>query len=1224
MKKFLLFALFIFSVGNLSAQLNESFDGEVFPPEGWTTTCHPSTSAKYPQWSSTADINAYIPGFSHGGKAALATGGFGKGVVNDSWLITPQIAVEQGQYLHFMLGANWANNVPAANRAFDVVVSRSDTARVNFTDTLMSISPEGVLPWGAYVFDLYEYAGNDIYIGFHERGTGTTFLMTTNFTYIDNVVIDGNAGADLCVRAISGLVKGCDTEQLITATVVNTGIQVNEYRMNFQVGSSAIISEKVTAPLSYGEQTQYTFTRPATLEAGNNSVKVWIDEVENDLNTENDTIESSVEIKPGISYPYAMTSESANTDFASSTSGTRNAYWTYNNGWVFVPYQGRTSLLWSNCITLPQGSVRVEFEYQSGNSFTINALTGAFVSSEYVQVGTSGELQSSIDEWAKAHIICSIAEAGPTSLALSANANAQILIRNIQIKDPYEDIIVKKITSPLLTAKLAGETTEISALVENMGKTTQYNIPIHYQINNETIVSETIESLEVGQSVSYTFTHQETWNSPETKNLKIWSSLPNDGDLTNDTVSTAIHVYTARTFPYNMGFNDDSADTAYWASYNPDNDQVYWSTISRAATGLSKEGSGIGYIDSFSGVTHNDWYISPAITIPAGTVRISFYYATTYTTGTSSLKVYMGRTDDPESFQTEICSYPLEDALQYKQGYAKIDIPETGNYYFAFYNDGTGRNVLLDDIRIDTSEDMALLSVSADTESGFNLTESAVTIKFVNHGVSSRSDIPVHYIVNDDNLVSEVYPGPVAAGDTAEYTFSQKADISTIGSYIFKASIKDPADSDKFNDVLSSNELQHYENASMPYLEDFEDQETEKYWRLSSATTANLLIAHNQLGSNSAYSGSGLLACNNQSAADVDAWARSQCIDIQSGEYEFSMFYRTTLNMPSSPTSKISYVQRFKVYLTENPDDLTDALLLYDNDSVLVKVKQYAKLSVPVTIETSGKYYIMVNCYSPKGMGTLFMDRIQLAAPTTAKTTLPYTADFAENESEWYHYNPADNIEQWNVVSSDEETYMQTQYTWYSYSMEAKAIAGMLVAPPVELQAGDSIDVSIDYEIAIDKEASNHGQSIQVYMADKDVPDRYTTCVVTGDTIGSRTTATGGVRIPENGIYYFGVQAVCPQQTSVSTLKLYGFHIEKKEIGTGLSDTDTDKILSFDNRTLRILRKYDRLYLYAGNGTLVGCYSGESHIDLSTRETGIYIVKIIAENQVHTEKIRIK
>ena len=104
MKKFLLFALFIFSVGNLSAQLNESFDGEVFPPEGWTTTCHPSTSAKYPQWSSTADINAYIPGFSHGGKAALATGGFGKGVVNDSWLITPQIAVEQGQYLHIMLG----------------------------------------------------------------------------------------------------------------------------------------------------------------------------------------------------------------------------------------------------------------------------------------------------------------------------------------------------------------------------------------------------------------------------------------------------------------------------------------------------------------------------------------------------------------------------------------------------------------------------------------------------------------------------------------------------------------------------------------------------------------------------------------------------------------------------------------------------------------------------------------------------------------------------------------------------------------------------------------------------------------------------------------------------------------------------------------------------------------------------------------------------------------
>ena len=193
MKKILLFATFaLLNVGLGFAELHETFDGGVFPPEGWTTTCKPSTLNDHPQWSSTDDINQFIFGYSTGGYAAYSkAGGFGEGLETDSWLVTPRVTVESGQYLHFMLGANWATNVAENERAFEVLVSQSDTERANFTDTLMCISPQGVLPWGAYALDLSKYADKSVYIAFHERGHGG-YSFVFNSTYVDDVAIDRN------------------------------------------------------------------------------------------------------------------------------------------------------------------------------------------------------------------------------------------------------------------------------------------------------------------------------------------------------------------------------------------------------------------------------------------------------------------------------------------------------------------------------------------------------------------------------------------------------------------------------------------------------------------------------------------------------------------------------------------------------------------------------------------------------------------------------------------------------------------------------------------------------------------------------------------------------------------------------------------------------------------------------------------------------------------------
>lgn len=1231
MKKSLLFAVFaLLNAGLGFAELHETFDGGVFPPEGWTTTCKPSKTVEYPQWSSTSDINEFIPGYSTGGTAAVATGGgFGEGLETDSWLVTPQVTIASGEYLYFMLGANWATNEAADQRAFEVLVSQSDTVRSHFTDTLMCISPQEVLPWGAYVFDLSKYAGKSVYIAFHERGFSDIFSYVSNFTYIDDVTIGTHPGADVALYSLEAMGNACETEQEIQVKVVNTGLPVTTYQLNYRVGDGETVSEVISDPLLTGESRLYRFNQKAVLDAGaENTITAWVDGISSDLNLENDTLAVETEVRESIEFPYEMTLDNMTTDFSSSsTPSMRAAYWAYssdNEAWVWVPYNAKTALLRSNCISLPAGVVRVEFEYMSSLDFTMSVKTGYFVTNDYAEVGVSDNLPASETEFAKASVTCNIADAGLVSLALQCNSLAQVAVRNIKIMEPYEDIVAEQITSPKLSARLVDGAVKISAIFKNNGKSAQSHIPVYFQVNDGEIVSGEIDALALNESKEYTFPTTSDWSAPGEKVLKVWSALSADGDLSNDTLTTRVQVYTARPFPHNMGFNDDSSDVNYWASYNPDHDAVYWEPILHAASGLAKEGSGIGYIDSFSGIEHNDWYISPAISMPKGKARISFYYATVYSTGVSSLKVYMGRSDDPDSLTTLLCSYPLNKVGQYQCGYAHFDIPEAGNYYFAFYNEGTGRNIILDDVRIDAADDVAMTSIGVDCTSGFNLRDAAVTVKFVNTGVSPQENLTLSYEMNGNGSpVSEIYEGPLAPGDTATYTFTQKADVSAAGTYTFRGYVKSTVDTDSYNDTLPGTPLQHWANATIPYKENFEDATTDQYWSLKSNTSANLVITHSSFGSGSAYDGMGLLGCSGQILADVDAWARSQCIDIPAGEYEFSMFYRTMMNQPASPSTTLSFVQRFRVYLSTDPDDMTDAILLYDNDSVIVKEKHYAKLSVPVTVDKDGAYYIVINCYSPKGNGCLYLDDIELSPMGEAETTLPYHSDFVSNESEWYHYDPASNIEQWSAVAEGGETFMQTQY-FYDYGMESKGIAGLYVAPSVALSQGDSVRVTIDYEIMIDDPASDHGQNLTVYMADKDVPDAYTTQVVCGDVIGDRSQVSGVVAIPKDGIYYFGVKPYCPQETSATQMRLFAFDMERVNSVSGVELVENLSSFYFDGERLHILGDYIEVTLYDCRGAATGSYRDESVIDLGNLPSGVYIVRLLTGTQVVTGKIMIQ
>ena len=143
------------------------FNGVTFPETGAaksfqvfnsTTTVDPLTPSATSNW---AGYNGSIKGMVC--FAAVPAGG----VVNDDWLISPQITLAASDNsLSFWYKGCDANY---SNEMFTVSVSTTGTTPGDFT--IVSANPESVpgndITWREFTYDLDAYDGQDIYIGIH-------------------------------------------------------------------------------------------------------------------------------------------------------------------------------------------------------------------------------------------------------------------------------------------------------------------------------------------------------------------------------------------------------------------------------------------------------------------------------------------------------------------------------------------------------------------------------------------------------------------------------------------------------------------------------------------------------------------------------------------------------------------------------------------------------------------------------------------------------------------------------------------------------------------------------------------------------------------------------------------------------------------------------------------------------------------------------------------------
>ena len=172
---------------------------------------------------------------------------------------------------------------------------------------------------------------------------------------------------------------------------------------------------------------------------------------------------------------------------------------------------------------------------------------------------------------------------------------------------------------------------------------------------------------------------------------------------------------------------------------------------------------------------------------------------------------------------------PSYDALYIPGGTAEgDDVYFVGGHEYVFTITMVG-NADNCTVTSDSSVDLGVTAIKSPA-SGLDLTAAEpVTINVANAGTAAVTSFTVSYTINGGSPVSEVVDRTLAPGESFDYTFAAKADMSAPGNYAVKAAVKADGDVMGVNDKLVV-DVQHLQPWQPPYNCTFEEADDEDEW----------------------------------------------------------------------------------------------------------------------------------------------------------------------------------------------------------------------------------------------------------------------------------------------------------------------------------------------------------------------------------------------------------
>ncbi len=279
-------------------QLDEDFNGSSNLPAGWSLQSPDGGTG----WEVLAVGTSPVPGWQGGtctdhtgattGNVAFCTWSTGGSSSNDQYLITPQVAITNGDHINFWLQRSpdaYADNV-------DILLSTTGNNVSDFTVTLANLTfaaNDGLDAWTEYNYDLSTYAGQSVYIAFREHVADN--YNDGSAVFVDDVTIGQPEPWDAKLSALT-IDKYVNLGNVdITGTIKNVGANtITDIDLKWSDGTNTY-TDNLTG-LNIASNTTYNFTHTTQLNvatATQYDIDVWV-ELASDADNTNDTMSTSV------------------------------------------------------------------------------------------------------------------------------------------------------------------------------------------------------------------------------------------------------------------------------------------------------------------------------------------------------------------------------------------------------------------------------------------------------------------------------------------------------------------------------------------------------------------------------------------------------------------------------------------------------------------------------------------------------------------------------------------------------------------------------------------------------------------------------------------------------------------------------------------------------------------------------------------------------------------
>ncbi len=272
-------------------QINEDFNNGM--PANWTTQSPDGGSG----WTTVDVGTSPVPGWQGGtvtdhtgattGAVAFCTWNTGGSSANDQWLISPQVAITNGDALNFWLQRNpdaYADNV-------DILLSTTGNNTSDFTVTLAQLTfgaDDGQADWTEYNYDLSAYDGQNVYIAFREHVADNQ--NDGSAIFLDDVTIGQPEPWDAAITSLTIAPYVTLGNVDVTGVIKNIGVNtITSLDLTWTDGTNQ--HTETLSGLSIATGQTYEFTASEQLNVTNAvpyNISAWVT-LANDADVHNDT-----------------------------------------------------------------------------------------------------------------------------------------------------------------------------------------------------------------------------------------------------------------------------------------------------------------------------------------------------------------------------------------------------------------------------------------------------------------------------------------------------------------------------------------------------------------------------------------------------------------------------------------------------------------------------------------------------------------------------------------------------------------------------------------------------------------------------------------------------------------------------------------------------------------------------------------------------------------------